>query len=80
MKEQMLNLIRETIISKSGADLLVDSLSNNTLTNNQRSMICSWLAERLASEGFDANYEPTALGISLEAAIDEVNRPNLNRP
>lgn len=80
MKMQTLKLVRETIMPKPGADVMVDSLNNNTLTALQRSMICSWLAERLASEGLDANYEPTALGISLEAAIDEVNRPNLNRP
>ena len=47
------------------------------MTTEQRSEICRLLATRLVAEGLEPDGEPNGLGRLSEAAIDEVNRPNL---
>jgi hypothetical protein len=77
MKPELENIIRETVLAQQGGGALLDAIENGSLNKPQRVLICGWLADRLVAEGLEPNYEPNALGIAIEAAIDEVNRPNL---
>ena len=77
MKSELAIIIRETVLARQGSDVLLDAIANESLTKSQRTMICDWLADRFVAEGLEPNYEPNLFGLAIEAAIDEINRPNL---
>lgn len=77
MKLELGIIVRETVQAREGGDVLLAAVENNTLTSGERTVVCGWLADRLVAEGLEPNYEPNALGQAIEAALDEVNRPNL---
>jgi hypothetical protein len=80
MKSELEIIIRETVLARHGSDALLHAIANENLTKSQRTIICGWLADRLVAEGLEPNYEPNPFGLAIEAAIDEINRPNLERP
>jgi len=77
MKSELETIVRETILARQGGDALLVAFANESLAKFERTMICGWLADRLVAEGLEPNYEPNPFGLAIEAAIDEVNRPNL---
>lgn len=77
MKSELEIIVLETVSARQGSDALLNAIANEILTKYQRTMICGWLADRLVAEGLEPNYEPNPFGLAIEAAIDEINRPNL---
>lgn len=77
MNSELESIILDTVRAKQGSDTLLDAVCKDSLSRPERVMICSWLADRLVAEGLEPNYEPNTFGLLIEAAIDEVNRPNL---
>jgi hypothetical protein len=80
MKPFILQVIEEVLSPVEGGHDLLSALKAGTANVDQRKLVCSVLGSALIEHGLDADGEPTAKGVLIEAAIDEVNRPNLRPP
>lgn len=80
MKAYIMQVVEELLRPVEGGSDLLAALKTGKATSDQRKEICSLLGSALVDCGLDAEGEPTAKGLMIEAAIDEVNRPNLHLP
>lgn len=80
MKAYILQVVEELLQPVEGGLDLLAALKARNATPDQRKQICCLLGSALVECGLEADGEPTAKGLIIEAAIDEVNRPNLRQP
>jgi hypothetical protein len=74
---EQLQLLRETAQRRNPQLIaIIDAMCTRTLTGIETDCLHELLAEELASIGFDARtFEPTAMGLRLEALMDSLASP-----
>lgn len=79
MKAQILQVIEDILDGSESTHLLLAQLKSGNISDSERVKICNMLRAALVQGGLESNDEPNHKGRSIEAAIDEVNRPLLHR-
>ena len=78
MKDSFLEILREVLETRGERGrILLSKAITNELSRAERTMIFEFLATELITSGLKANEEPNARGLSIESAIDFINRQNL---